>query len=185
MNKLKVIGISGSLREKSFNTALLKNAKEHSKEYMDIEVYDISKIPYYNHDVEKEGIPVEVENLKSEIAESDALLFALPEYNASVSGVIKNTIDWASRSDSPLFEKPCAIMGASGGLSGTAGAQAHFRHIAVSVNMICMNRPAIQIRRSSTIIDENLFIKDEATIELLQKFIKTFESWILKFENKN
>lgn len=185
MNRLKIIGISGSLRENSFNTALLKNAKELSKEYMDITIYDIIKIPFYNHDLEKKGIPDEVEKFKSAISECDALLFALPEYNASVSGVIKNAIDWASRSVSPLIEKPCAIMGASGGLSGTAGAQAHFRHIAVSVNMICLNRPAIQIRKSSTIFDENLLIKDEATIELLAKFMKAFESWILNFGNRN
>ncbi|MFZ1322494.1 MAG: NADPH-dependent FMN reductase [Ignavibacteria bacterium] len=185
MNKLKVLGISGSLREKSFNTALIKNASEQSKEFLDITIYDISKIPFYNHDLEKNGIPDEVKKFKSAIAESDALLFALPEYNASVTGVIKNAIDWASRSVSPLFEKPIAIMGASGGLSGTAGAQAHFRHIAVSVNMLCMNKPAIQIRKSSTIFDENLLIKDEATNELLDKFVKAFESWILKFANKN
>ncbi|HQY21113.1 MAG TPA: NADPH-dependent FMN reductase [Ignavibacteria bacterium] len=185
MNKLKVIGISGSLRENSFNTALLKNAKELSKEFMDIRIYDISKIPFYNHDLEKNGIPDEVEKFKSAIDESDALLFVLPEYNASVTGVIKNAIDWASRKVSPLFEKPCAIMGASGGLSGTAGAQAHFRHIAVSVNMICMNRPAIQIRKSSTIFDENLLIKDETTLEHLDKYMKAFESWILNFTNKN
>jgi len=181
LNKLKVIGISGSIRKRSYNTALIKNAADISKEYMDIELYDISNLPFYNNDQEKEGMPEEVEKFRSALTVTDALLFALPEYNASVSGILKNAIEWASRSVSPLSEKPCAIMGASGGLSGTAGAQTYFRNIAVSVNMYCMNKPTLQIRKCSSVFDDYLVIKDEATFEQLNKFMKAFENWILKF----
>ncbi|MBK8982327.1 MAG: NAD(P)H-dependent oxidoreductase [Ignavibacteria bacterium] len=184
MNKIKVLGISGSLRESSFNTALLKSSIEHSKKYLNIDIYDISRIPLYNHDIEKKGIPESVIKFKSAIASSDSLLFALPEYNSSVTGVLKNAIDWASRAESPLNGKPCAIMGASGGLSGTAGAQSHFRQIASSVNMICMNVPKFQMRRSKSLFDENNILTDQTTIEHLNKFLKAFEDWTLNCINK-
>jgi len=184
MDKIKVLGISGSLRADSYNTALLKSSVELSKEYMDIEIYDISRIPLYNHDHEKIKIPESVIEFKSAIESCDSLLFALPEYNSSVTGVLKNAIDWASRAESPLNGKPCAIMGASGGLSGTAGAQLHFRNIASSVNLFCMNAPKLQLRRSKSLFNENNVLTDQSTVEHLIKFLKAFEEWTLKFMNK-
>ena len=183
MDKIKVLGISGSLRADSFNTALLKSAIELSKEYLNIDIYDISRIPLYNHDHEKKGIPESVIEFKSAIASSDSLLFALPEYNSSVTGVLKNAIDWASRAESPLNDKPCAIMGASGGLSGTAVAQSHFRQIASSVNLICMNVPKLQLRKSKSLFDENNILTDQSTLEHLDKFLKAFREWTLNFIN--
>ena len=122
---LRVLGVSGSLRRGSFNTAALRTAQELAPEGMTIEIADISEIPPYNDDVRQEqGYPPPVERLRAEIAAADALLFVTPEYNYSVPGVLKNAIDWASRPpNQPLDGKPVAIMGASPSLLGTARAQ--------------------------------------------------------------
>ncbi|MBS1516503.1 MAG: NAD(P)H-dependent oxidoreductase [Bacteroidetes bacterium] len=181
MDKLKVIGISGSLRAKSRNTALLKTAAELAKDFMDITLYDIGNVPLYNFDEEVLEIPESVKKFKSAIAGSDAILFSFPEYNASIPGVLKNAIDWASRPESPLNGIPCAIIGSSPGLSGTARAQAHFRNIASAVNMICMNKPEIQVRKINELLDENYSLNDPVTLEHLKLFLKSFESWILQF----
>src|SRR5919199_4894467 len=96
--RLRVLGISGSLRRGSYNSAALRAAQELAPEGMTVEVADISEIPPYNDDVRQEqGYPGPVAKLRAQIAEADAVLFVTPEYNYSVPGVLKNAIDWASR----------------------------------------------------------------------------------------
>ena len=111
----KILGISGSLRERSYNTALLRAAAELAPPAAEIEVFDLSAIPLYNDDVEAAGDPEPVAALRAAVAEADALLLATPEYNRGTSGVLKNAIDWLSRPAlaSVLRWKPVAIMGAS------------------------------------------------------------------------
>jgi chromate reductase len=113
---LKVLGISGSLRKGSFNTALLRAAQELAPNGMEITIFDLADIPLYNGDVEAAGDPEPVAALKSAIRNADAVLFATPEYNYSISGVLKNAIDWASRDRSAgsLQGKPVAMIGAGG-----------------------------------------------------------------------
>ena len=94
---VRVLGISGSLRKGSFNTAALHAAQELLPEGMMLEIADISQIPLYNDDVRQAGYPPPVQTFREQIAAADALLFATPEYNFSVSGVLKNAIDWGSR----------------------------------------------------------------------------------------
>ncbi|MBM2826434.1 MAG: chrR, partial [Dehalococcoidia bacterium] len=94
---LHVLGISGSLRKRSYNSALLRAAQELAPEGMEITVFHLHDIPLYNGDVEAVGLPESVLALKSAIREADGLLLATPEYNYSMSGVLKNAIDWASR----------------------------------------------------------------------------------------
>ena len=107
---IKVLGICGSLRKGSFNMAALRTAIELKPAGMSVEVADISQIPLYNEDVRAQGFPPPVQKLREQIAGADALLFACPEYNYSMSGVLKNAIDWASRpaNSSPLAGKPLA-----------------------------------------------------------------------------
>jgi len=120
---VKTLGISGSLRKGSYNTAALRAALELLPDGMTLDIADISELPLYNDDVRQAGFPPAVKRLREQIAAADALLFATPEYNYSISGVLKNAIDWASRPpDAPVLGKPCGIMGASGGLWGTARA---------------------------------------------------------------
>src|SRR5437660_4905537 len=116
----RVLGISGSLRKSSFNTALLRAAQGLAPEGLTITLADIHAIPVYDEDVRTQGFPDAVAKLREAIAAADALLFATPEYNYSVSGVLKNAIDWASRPPSqPFAGKPMSIIGASGRMGGT------------------------------------------------------------------
>ena len=96
-NSLHVLGISGSLRKASFNTGLVRAAQEIAPDGMEITVFDIKDLPFYNGDIEAQGDPASVIALKSAVRDSDAVLFATPEYNWGTSGVLKNAIDWASR----------------------------------------------------------------------------------------
>jgi chromate reductase, NAD(P)H dehydrogenase (quinone) len=133
-----LIGISGSLRSGSYNTALLRAAFEHLPEGVSAEIADISDIPLYNADSAEEGArPAAVETLRSLARSADGIVFATPEYNWSVTGAMKNAIDWLSLGpNSPLDFKPAAIIGAGGG-SGTARSQQHLRDI-LSHNSLCI-----------------------------------------------
>src|ERR687884_650292 len=113
---IKVLAICGSLRKQSYNMAALRVAIAQKPPGMVIEVADISQIPLYNEDVRQQGFPPTVETLRRQIKEADALLFACPEYNYSMSGVLKNAIDWASRPpDQPFAGKAVAMFGDADG----------------------------------------------------------------------
>src|SRR5687768_13767647 len=116
---LTIVGISGSLRRGSFNTALLRAATQLMPNTAELRIETIADIPLYNGDVEAEGIPKRVAELKTAIAQSNALLLATPEYNNSLPGVLKNAVDWLSRPPSDIKAvfggKPVAVMGASAG----------------------------------------------------------------------
>jgi len=125
----ELVGIAGSLRHGSFNRALLRAASEVMPEGTRLSVLPIDEVPLYNGDIERDrGIPAAVQALKEAIRRADGLVIATPEYNGSIPGVIKNTIDWLSRpsEDIPLVlhGKPVALMGASPGRLGTVLSQA-------------------------------------------------------------
>ena len=140
----RVIGISGSLRRGSYNTQLLRVAAEVAPEGVIVELADISDLPLYNADIERQGLPPTVQRLRDHIAEADGVLFATPEYNYSITGALKNAIDWASRRPSPLDEKPAAIMG-TGGRSGTARAQRHLRDILKHNDVQVVSQPEVAL----------------------------------------
>src|SRR5258708_29613237 len=118
---IKVLAVCGSLRKASYNMAALRVAIAQKPSNMMVEVADISQIPPYNEDVRQQGFPPSVETLRRQIAAADALLFACPEYNYSMSGVLKNAIDWAPRPpDQPFAGKPCALIAAAAGMAGPA-----------------------------------------------------------------
>jgi chromate reductase, NAD(P)H dehydrogenase (quinone) len=126
---MKLLGIAGSLREGSYNRALLRAARELLPQGIELDELDLRSLPLYDADVEAAGDPEPVVALKEAIHAADALLIATPEYNRGIPGVLKNAIDWASRPPlaSPLTGKPVAIMGASTGRGGTARAQEQLR----------------------------------------------------------
>lgn len=179
--KIKVLGISGSLRIKSHNTALLESAIVLKPENMEIEIFSLKDIPLYNEDVEKAGLPESVKIFKDKIANADSLLIASPEYNYSFTGVLKNAIDWASRtpSDSPLKRKPYAIVGVSGGNGGTIRSQMHFRQVAFHNDMAGMNRPEVYVTNGRSKFNENNELTDEPTIVHLRKFLTAFFDWTM------
>ena len=127
---MRILAISGSLRRDSHNTRLLRAAAQMLPPGAELELFDgLAAVPPYNEDDDVEPAPEAVQRLRDAIADSDALLIATPEYNASIPGVLKNAIDWASRPfpANALRDKPVAVIGASTGLFGAVWAQAELR----------------------------------------------------------
>ncbi|MNJ57748.1 NADPH azoreductase [compost metagenome] len=181
--KVKVLGISGSLRKDSFNTAALREAIHLAPDGMEIDLADISQIPIYNEDLYAKGFPPEVELLREQIRAADALLIATPEYNYSVPGVLKNTIDWASRPpDQPFAGKPVAVMGASAGRFGTARAQYHLRQSMVFLDMRPLNQPELMIATAQQVFDEQGNLIDEKTRGYLRSLLEGLLQWILSHQ---
>jgi chromate reductase, NAD(P)H dehydrogenase (quinone) len=130
---MRVLGISGSLRRESHNTKLLRAAGEiAAQQGVEFELFDgLKAIPPYDEDDDVGSGPAPVVALKQAIAAADAVLFATPEYNSSIPGVLKNAVDWASRplATNPLRNKPVAVIGASTGMFGAVWAQAELRKV--------------------------------------------------------
>ena len=162
---VRILGISGSLRKDSCNTALLRAASELLPPDTTLEAsLDIGSLPHFNEDVRAAGLPPEVAAFRAQIAAADAVLISSPEYNYSVPGVLKNAIDWASRPPEPPFaDKPLAIMGASPGLLGTARMQDHLRQVAVFLNMHLVNRPEVFVAKAADKFDAQGKLTDEPT----------------------
>lgn len=175
---VRVLGVSGSLRKGSFNTALLRTARDLAPLGMTIEIANIRDIPPYDEDVRAQGLPEPVRAFRERIAASNAILFVTPEFNFSVPGVLKNAIDWASRPPSqPFADKPAAIMGASGGMGGTARAQYHLRQIAVSVDMHVLNKPEVFVRAAASVFDAEGRLTDEATRKIVGEHLVALAAW--------
>ncbi|HVO52959.1 MAG TPA: NADPH-dependent FMN reductase [Solirubrobacterales bacterium] len=129
---MRVLGISGSLRRDSYNSALLRAAAERLPAGVELVSYEgLAAIPPYDSDVEELGAPAAVEDLREAVRFADAVLVATPEYNHSIPGVLKNALDWVSRpaGQSALMGKPAAAIGASTGMFGAVWAQAETRKV--------------------------------------------------------
>jgi len=144
---ITVLGISGSLRRDSHNTKLLGVAGREAPAGLTIEIADISDLPFYNWDLETDDdarYPEPVLRFRRQIAAADGLLFATPEYNWSLSGVLKNAIDWASRPETPLRSKPAAIISGGGRFGGLRG-QEHLRDILRHFQMKVVDTPDVLV----------------------------------------
>jgi chromate reductase len=170
---IQILGIAGSLRTQSFNRSLLKNAQDLLPAGAQLEIYNLDDLPLYNQDLEQ-PLPPSVDRLKSAIARSDAILFATPEYNYSIPGVLKNAIDWASRPGgaSAWAGKPAAIVGATPGALGTARAQYHLRQILVALDMPTVNQPEVMIAGARDRFGANGRLSDEKSVQLLDALLK-------------
>ncbi len=156
---MKVLGISGSLRRDSYNTALLRNAP------LELELWDdLKAIPPYDEDDDVEPAPPAVARMRAAVAGADAILFATPEYNASVPGQLKNAVDWLSRpyATSALRNKPVAVVGASTGAFGAVWAQAELRKVLatagarVAEGEVAVGHAQERFGADGTLLDENL-----------------------------
>jgi chromate reductase len=131
--RMKILGISGSLRAASYNTALLHAAQSLAPGGVEIEIFGLHDLPLFNQDVEDQGDPPAVAAWKAAVRAADGLLIACPEYNAGITGVLKNAIDWASRGSreqpAALTGQIACIVGASPGVTGSARAQDQLRLI--------------------------------------------------------
>lgn len=158
---IHIVAISGSLRGASYNTALLRAASELLPPGADLEIISLDGLPLFNQDSEADA-PEAVHRFQAQVAAADALLIATPEYNASIPGVLKNAIDWASRlPERGLNGKPAAIIGASTGQFGTLRAQLHLRQIMSHVNAQVVNKPEVYVMQAQAKFDANGRLVDE------------------------
>lgn len=170
----KVIGIIGSLRKDSINRQVFNEYKKLAAGQFELVEGSISDIPLFNEDAE--SVPEAVLALSRLIKESNGVIFFSPEYNYSIPGVLKNAIDWISRSDlQPFDNKPAAIIGASPGNVGTARMQYHLRQVGVYLNLQFINKPEVMIGAVHEKLSDGR-LQDEKTIELLKTHIQAFEN---------
>ena len=184
---LKVLGISGSLRKHSFNTAALHTAAELAATKADIRAEfsfaDLARIPLYDQDLRDKQVPDAVTTLSQQIREADAILFSTPEYNYSVSGVLKNAIDWLSRLDpQPFADKPVAVMSASMSMFGGARAQYDLRRILIYLNGHFVNKPEVMIAQAHTKFDDAGKLTDDDTREHIGKLVSALCEWTLRLQ---
>jgi len=174
---MKILGISGSLRKGSYNTAALRAAQELLPQGVTLEIFDLAPLPLYSEDIDP--FPPEVKAFRERIAQSDALLIATPEYNHSIPGVLKNALDWASCApEPPCANKPVAILGASIGRFGTLRAQLHLREICAALDMLVLPKPELFISYARTKFDAQGRLTDAETRERLREFLEAFLAWV-------
>lgn len=172
----RILGISGSLRAASFNTALLRAARRAAPEGVEIEIATLHGIPLYDGDLEAAaGIPEAVDALKARIRASDALLLATPEYNNGMPGVLKNAIDWLSRPAGELRQlfggRPLALMGASPSGFGTLLAQAAWLPVLKSLGVQIWTGKSLMLSRAHQTIGADGEIIDEAALKTIADFV--------------
>ena len=176
---IRVLGIPGSLRAGSFNRMALRAAQALAPADMEIEVCEIRDIPMYDGDVEAStGLPDSVVAFREKIRAADAVLIATPEYNSSISGVLKNAIDWASRPPQQPFDaKPIAIFGASPGATGTVRAQIHLRQVLANLNGLVLVQPNVLIGLAGQRFDATGTLTDEATKQFVTDMLVRLAAW--------
>ena len=174
---MNVLGISGSLRQGSYNAMALRAAQKLAPEGMQISIADISPIPLYNDDVRAAGEPPVVTALKAQVRAADAVLLVTPEYNFSIPGVLKNTLDWLSRPPEPPFDgKPVAIMGASPGPVGTARVQYDLRKVLVFMNTFTVNKPEVFISNAAGKFNAEGELTDETTAKFITDLLVSLQT---------
>ncbi len=176
---ITILGIPGSLRELSFNRALIKAASEVAPEGVVVPMFLLHDIPLFNADVEAQGDPQAVRDLKVAIAAADGVLFSTPQYNGSVTGVLKNAIDWASRppSGSALAGKPVAIIGATPGRSATEKARTELMNVLRTTRSNIMESPTIGIAGADEYIDAGV-VESDAVRETIRELLGDFAVFI-------
>ncbi len=177
---IKILGIPGSLRKNSYNRGLIRAAQAVAPEGVEVTMYLLHDLPFYNADVEAVGDPEAVTQLKNAIAEADALLIATPQYNASVPGVLKNAIDWASRTprSSVLMDKPIAIVGVTPGKSFTEPAQIELRKILKFTKSRVMPEPQVKLGSAPDRYAENPEMPDEETRQQIREVLDALVDFV-------
>jgi NAD(P)H-dependent FMN reductase len=180
-----IVGIAGSLRRNSYNTALLRAAVELAPSGLTIEVASIREFPLYDGDVEVEqGVPECVRAVKDRIAAAAGLLLLTPEYNNSIPGVFKNAIDWLSRppKDVPRVfgGRPVAIMGATPGPGGTMLAQAAWLPVLRTLGTELWSGPRVYLSNAAKAFDVDGRLIDEAIRGTVAKHLAGFSEFVAR-----
>jgi chromate reductase, NAD(P)H dehydrogenase (quinone) len=173
-----LLGISGSLRKASTNTMLMRNAAAifGADEFIEADI----NLPLYNGDLEDaEGIPATVQKLADQIAAADAVIIATPEYNKALSGVLKNALDWVSRTKGgPWKDKPVAIMSAAAGRAGGERSQFSLRLAMTPFRPHILQGPEVLVANSAKEFDENGKLTGEIYIKLLTELMEALKARI-------
>ena len=164
--QVKVLAMSGSLRRASTNTGLLRAGQEVAPAGMEISIFNIADLPFYNGDIEAEGDPAPVAALKAAIRDADGVIFATPEYNWGASGALKNVVDWASR---------------AGGRAGTARAQMQLQESLAETGSLVMVKPGVLVQSfAPPRFDSRGNLIDRETRDILRAHLEKFAEWTLR-----
>jgi len=178
---IHILGFAGSLRQASYNKALLRAAAELTPADAALEIFDLEGIPPFNQDLEI-SVPERVTQFKSKIKAADAILIVTPEHNYSIPGVLKNAMDWASRpyGDNAFDGKPVAVMSASTGMLGGARAQYHLRQTFVFLNMFPVNKPEVFITFAAQKFNAQGRLNDEKSKAIIATLLESLVAWTKK-----
>jgi chromate reductase len=180
---VKILGISGSLRAGSFNSALLRAAVELAPAGMKIDQYrGLRDLPHYDQDLDTDEPPGPVADLRARVRAADGVLFATPEYNYGVPGVLKNAVDWVSRpvATSPLKRKPVAVMGAAPGAFGAVRAQLSLRQTLLWTDSDVLTKPELMVFQARERFDPKGELTDPQTRQLLTALLGALERLIAR-----
>ena len=187
---IKVAALCGSLRKASFNRGLIRSAVQLVKESVvtgiEIEYVDISPLPMLNTDLEVNGTyPPAVEAFRQKILEADCYLFASPEYNYSVTGPLKNAIDWASRPPNVWADKAAAIVSAGGSFGG-GRSQYHLRQIGVYLDLHFINKPEFFLNafQPPAKFDSEGNLIDLSSKERLAEVLRALKAFTVRLQGK-
>jgi NAD(P)H-dependent FMN reductase len=179
---IRLLGISGALRRGSYNAALLRAATRLMPADSTLEVASIRGVPLYDGDVESQGIPAAVAQLKDAVASADGVLLVTPEYNNSIPGVFKNAIDWLSRPPADVKRvfsaRPFAVIGASPGAFGTMLSQAAWLPVLRTLGTQPWFGGRLAVARAASVFDETGNLKDAAVEEQLKQFLAGYVAFV-------
>ena len=183
MADLKILGVSGSLRKASLNTAALRACSELMPAGMTMKIAEIGDLPMYNQDIFDAGIPDPVRRFENDLRQADGVLIASPEYNFSVPPVLKNAIDWVSKlPKQPFQDKPIAIFSASQGPLGGARVQYDLRRILTQLWGHVLPRPEVFIGMAHTKMDGQGKVTDETTRKFLTDLLAGLRDWTVRMK---
>ena len=172
---MKISGICGSLRKNSWNHILLKIVlnKLSKNKNIDTEIINISKFPLFNADIESVATPTDIVDAKEKVKNSDLIIFSSPAYNGSYSGVIKNVVDWLSRTPQVLSDKKALVIGCTPGMSGTLLGYTHLNQLLFGLGMNVLSQPKILVSSVNKKINEDGDLLNDKLEILIDKGVET------------
>ncbi|MEM6430046.1 MAG: NAD(P)H-dependent oxidoreductase [Deinococcota bacterium] len=177
--KLRMLAVAGSLRQASLHRALLRSLQELAPSDVEIVMFDLKGMPIYDGDVEVQGMPDIVQAFHQEIEAADGVIWATPEYNGAMSGVIKNAVDWASRKKGLLAKKPTTVISGSPGSLGATKGQESLRASLNHLGMYVLARPSLAIPQLDKKLRDDHII-DESTQKFVRDWLQSFQDWIVQ-----